>query len=143
VTAFEHVRIETRDGVGTLTLNRPDKLNAFAGRMREEIADAIRQMAGTDDVRVIVITGAGRAFCAGADIDYMQSVVRDQDWEAARGLVEAGRQVVTTIRNTSKPVPNVQPHRAAPRLGRHVLPAALRGRVQGPRIDLLGRDGGC
>jgi 2-(1,2-epoxy-1,2-dihydrophenyl)acetyl-CoA isomerase len=72
--------------------------------MREEIADAIRQMAGTDDVRVIVITGAGRAFCAGADIDYMQSVVRDQDWEAARGLVEAGRQVVTTIRNTSKPV---------------------------------------
>jgi 2-(1,2-epoxy-1,2-dihydrophenyl)acetyl-CoA isomerase len=104
LTAFEHVRTAVAEGIGTVTLNRPDKLIAFAGRMRQELAEAVQQVAESDDVRVLVVTGAGRAFCAGADVGYMREVLEREDWEAAKGLVEAGRAVVTTIRSVAKPV---------------------------------------
>ena len=101
---FKSVRLHTADGVGTITLHRPDKLNAFAGGMREEIAAAVDAMATADDVRVLVITGAGRAFCAGADVGYMQGLLGRRDQAGLTALVEAGRAVVTTIRATPKPV---------------------------------------
>lgn len=101
---FANVLMRVNDGVGTLTLNRPEKLNAFAGRMRQEVAEAVRTMAHDPAVRVIVVTGAGRAFCAGADVDYMRELTERGDVEGFRGLVEAGRQVVSTIRATAKPV---------------------------------------
>jgi 2-(1,2-epoxy-1,2-dihydrophenyl)acetyl-CoA isomerase len=104
VTTFEHVLLDRRDGVGTVTLNRPDKLNAFAGRMRQEVAEAVHELADDADVRVLVITGAGRAFCAGADIEYMKQLIETDDLENARALIEVGRIVVTTIRQTPKPV---------------------------------------
>lgn len=104
ITTFEHVLTSVDDGVGTITLNRPDKLNAFAGTMRQEVAQAVREMAQHEGVRVLVITGAGRAFCAGADIGYMKELTERRDTEAFRGLVDAGREVVTVIRNTPKPV---------------------------------------
>ena len=96
--------VERSAGVGTLTLNRPDKLNAFAGEMRREIADAIEELDGSAEIRVIVITGAGRGFCAGADVGYMAELVARQDATAMAALVEAGRRVVMTIRRSSKPV---------------------------------------
>ena len=104
LTAFEHVRTSIAEGIGTVTLHRPDKLNAFAGRMRQELAEAVQQVAESDDVRVLVVTGAGRAFCAGADVGYMQEVLERDDWDAAQGLVDAGRTVVTTIRSVAQPV---------------------------------------
>jgi enoyl-CoA hydratase/carnithine racemase len=97
--------IVTRDrGVGTLTLNRPEKLNAFAGEMRREVADALDALEADASVRVIVITGAGRAFCAGADVGYMAELIEKQDRTAMAALVEAGRRVVMTIRRSPKPV---------------------------------------
>jgi 2-(1,2-epoxy-1,2-dihydrophenyl)acetyl-CoA isomerase len=104
MTAYENVLVEVSDRIGTLTLNRPDKLNAFAGTMRQEIANAIRALAADDDVRVIVVTGAGRAFCAGADIGYMKELTSEGDVAGFRALVEAGREVVTVVRATPKPV---------------------------------------
>jgi len=104
VSSYENVLLDVAEGIGTLTLNRPDKLNAFAGSMRQEIATAVREMAADDRVRVLVITGAGRAFCAGADISYMKDLTASGDVAAFRGLVEAGREVVTAIRTTLKPV---------------------------------------
>jgi 2-(1,2-epoxy-1,2-dihydrophenyl)acetyl-CoA isomerase len=104
VSAYEFVLIDQEGGIATITLNRPDKLNAFAGRMRQEVAAAVKQVADDEAVRVLVITGAGRAFCAGADIDYMRKVFGEEDWENAAGLVEAGRAVVSTIRAVAKPV---------------------------------------
>ncbi len=104
MTGWEFVSVEVREGIATLTLSRPDTLNAVSGRMRREIADAVGALAGDDDVRVVVITGAGRAFCAGADIGYMRDLVAAEDWDAAGALVDAGRQIVTTIRSTPKPV---------------------------------------
>ncbi len=56
------------DGIATLTLNRPDKLNAFTGRMMHEIISAFDETDARDDVKVVIVTGAGRAFCAGADL---------------------------------------------------------------------------
>jgi len=102
--SYEHIRVQREDGIGTLVLNRPDKLNAFAGTMRREVADALDELEQDDTVRVIVLTGAGRAFCAGADIGYMSELIARRDEDAMAALVEAGRRVVTTMRASSKPV---------------------------------------
>jgi 2-(1,2-epoxy-1,2-dihydrophenyl)acetyl-CoA isomerase len=104
MSRYEYVLVHQEDAIATITLNRPDKLNAFAGRMRQEVAEAVREVADDDSVRVLVITGAGRAFCAGADIAYMRELFEQEDWENAAGLVEAGRDVVSAIRSVAKPV---------------------------------------
>jgi enoyl-CoA hydratase/carnithine racemase len=65
---YEHISYEIDGPVATITLNRPDKLNAYTALMGSEIEDAFRAADGDDGVRVIVVTGAGRGFCAGADI---------------------------------------------------------------------------
>ena len=101
---YDNVLLSVKEGVGTITLNRPERLNAFAGSMRQEVCQAVREMADHRDVRVLVITGAGRAFCAGADIGYMKDLMQRNDTDAFHDLVEAGREVVTTIRTTPKPV---------------------------------------
>jgi enoyl-CoA hydratase/carnithine racemase len=65
---YEQIVLDVADGVATLTLNRPDKLNAFTGRMAGEVIDAFDRTDADDRVRAVVITGAGRGFCAGADL---------------------------------------------------------------------------
>jgi len=65
---FETILYEVRNGVAYLTLNRPDKLNAFTEQMNSEIQKALKQAAADDEVRCLVITGAGRAFCSGEDL---------------------------------------------------------------------------
>jgi len=91
---------ETRDEITTITLNRPDKLNAFSGTMREDLVAALRSAAGL----VVVITGAGRAFCAGGDIELMSSLQKNRDTEAFRKLLDAGREVVMQIATMPRPV---------------------------------------
>ena len=66
--AFETIRYEVADGVGTVTLNRPDKLNALNTVMLEELLAVLDQADADDAVRALIVTGAGRAFCAGADL---------------------------------------------------------------------------
>jgi enoyl-CoA hydratase/carnithine racemase len=65
---YETLLYDVEDNILTLTLNRPDKLNAFTAAMRDELIDAFDRADQDDDVRVVVVTGAGRAFCAGADL---------------------------------------------------------------------------
>ncbi|MGH6990197.1 MAG: 2-(1,2-epoxy-1,2-dihydrophenyl)acetyl-CoA isomerase PaaG [Stellaceae bacterium] len=66
--AWKTVLFEIADGVGTLTLNRPDKLNAFNDQLHLDIADVINQVENDKNIRALVITGAGRGFCSGADL---------------------------------------------------------------------------
>ena len=67
--AYEHILVDAEDGVGVVTLNRPDKLNAMNRQLATEMHDAVKRMAGDDAIGCIVITGAGdRAFSAGGDI---------------------------------------------------------------------------
>ena len=66
--SWETILFETIDGVGLLTLNRPDKLNAFNDRLHEDIAEALTLVERDDIIRALVITGAGRGFCSGADL---------------------------------------------------------------------------
>ena len=92
------------DGVATVTLNRPEKLNAFTGTMREDLAQALRTCETNSSVRVLVITGAGRAFCAGGDVEYMSGLQKNNDVASFRRLLDAGRDVILQIATMSKPV---------------------------------------
>jgi enoyl-CoA hydratase/carnithine racemase len=66
--AYEQIRYEVADRIATITLDRPDNLNAFTGRMMWEMVSAFDEVDADDDVRAVIVTGAGRAFCAGADL---------------------------------------------------------------------------
>ena len=64
----QETKLEVKDGIAVLTLHRPEKLNAFTGQMMHEIISAFDETDARDDVKVVIVTGAGRAFCAGADL---------------------------------------------------------------------------
>lgn len=67
-STYEQIELEINDGIATIWLNRPDKMNAFTERMRYEVLDALDRTDANDDVRAVIFTGRGRAFCAGADL---------------------------------------------------------------------------
>jgi 2-(1,2-epoxy-1,2-dihydrophenyl)acetyl-CoA isomerase len=64
---------EVSDGIGTLTLNRPEKLNAYTTEMGDEVAATLRAWRGDASVRAVILTGAGRAFCAGVDLEHLKA----------------------------------------------------------------------
>jgi len=68
-------KFEIADSIATITLNRPDKLNAWTEIMEQEVRAAMLEADKTDNVRAIVLTGAGRGFCAGADMSLLQNIV--------------------------------------------------------------------
>ena len=80
------------DGVAVLTLNRPERLNAWTGELEQTYFDLLRECAASPDVRVIVVTGAGRGFCAGADMQSLQAIgdVAHGDGEAQNGAATSG-----------------------------------------------------
>jgi len=75
MTSYPDVLYEVKDRIATITMNRPDRLNAYTGRMADSIKLAMADAANDSDVRVIVLTGAGRGFCAGADMDVLSGHV--------------------------------------------------------------------
>ena len=74
---FEDISLETRGAVAVITLDRPDKLNAWTAAMQNSMRKALAACANDDAVRAIVVTGAGRGFCAGADMNLLQSIDPD------------------------------------------------------------------
>src|SRR5262249_22280652 len=75
--AYQQILYEVGDKVATITLNRPDRMNAWTAVMEHEVRDAMTTASRDDDVRVIVLTGAGRAFCAGADMEALKTIDPD------------------------------------------------------------------
>lgn len=90
--------------VGIVRLDRPEKLNAFAGDMRDAIADAIEALGDEPAVRALVVTGAGRGFCAGADVGYLEELIEARNETDFARLLYAGERVVRAIRGLQKPV---------------------------------------
>jgi enoyl-CoA hydratase/carnithine racemase len=70
----EVVLYDAKDGVATITLNRPERLNAWTGQLEVGYFDSLEEAAGDPAVKVIVVTGAGKGFCAGADMDMLQGI---------------------------------------------------------------------
>jgi 2-(1,2-epoxy-1,2-dihydrophenyl)acetyl-CoA isomerase len=101
---YDNIKVTLDNGVATVVLDRPEKLNAFAGHMRRDLAEALEHAGGDRAARVVVITGAGRGFCAGADVKFMDELMRRDDVEEFTRLLGAGRRVLTAIRQMTKPV---------------------------------------
>jgi enoyl-CoA hydratase/carnithine racemase len=102
---FEQIRYEVADGVLTITLNRPDRLNAFTATMMEELIAAFDASDADDDVRAVIVTGEGRGFCAGADLEAGGETF---DYRA-RGVTDdtprdGGGRVTLRIYDSLKPV---------------------------------------
>ncbi|GLW07496.1 enoyl-CoA hydratase [Microtetraspora sp. NBRC 13810] len=98
-----YVRHEVSDHVATITLDRPDAMNALVAAMKVELRDALERAAGDDDVRAVLITGSGRAFCVGQDLRE-----HADNLEAGRGLANTVREhynpIVSAIVEMDKPV---------------------------------------
>jgi 2-(1,2-epoxy-1,2-dihydrophenyl)acetyl-CoA isomerase len=95
--------VETKDGVATLTLNRPDKLNAFNRTLSGELVAALGSIAKDDNVRAILLTGAGRAFCAGQDL--AEAIPKGDESPDLGAIVKAVyTPVIRGIRTIEKPV---------------------------------------
>ena len=101
---YDHIEVANEAGIAWVTLNRPEKLNAFAGHMRRDLAAALERAGSDQGVRCVVVRGAGRAFCAGADVGYMAELMERGDAEEFARLLGAGRRVINAIRQMTKPV---------------------------------------
>ena len=104
---FETLLYEVQDGIATLTLNRPDKLNAFTTRMRDEVIAAFDATDADDAVKAVIITGAGRAFCAGADLssggntfDYKSKGDASREEHLVHGVYRDGCGLVLSLKHT-------------------------------------------
>jgi 2-(1,2-epoxy-1,2-dihydrophenyl)acetyl-CoA isomerase len=101
---YEHINVTDDGGITTIMLNRPEKLNALAGHMRRDLAEALEAAGSDRNVRVVVITGAGRSFCAGGDVRAMAELIEQKDTEEFSRLLGSARRVISAIRHMTKPV---------------------------------------
>lgn len=100
---MEHHLIETiEDGVATLTLNRPESLNAFSEEMFDALIETVPRLNVDPNVRVIVLTGAGRAFCAGGDVKGMKAASADFSYEARVDALRRKHQSVKAFHESPK-----------------------------------------
>ncbi|MEZ5280382.1 MAG: crotonase/enoyl-CoA hydratase family protein [Acidimicrobiales bacterium] len=114
---YETITLDVEDNIATITLNRPDRLNAFTAKMMAEMISAIDETDANDDVRAVIVTGAGRGFCAGADLsegantfDYdnrSDASERDQqrgDDDALERLRDGGGRLTLRLFESRKPL---------------------------------------
>src|SRR3954453_427403 len=98
------VAVHRREGVVTIELDRPDSLNAWDRSLGEELLAAVREAAGDDAVRAVMVTGAGRAFSSGADLRAGFEATRDGVPDVRAALTDRYHPIITGIRSMAKPV---------------------------------------
>ncbi|MCF7548588.1 enoyl-CoA hydratase-related protein [Pseudonocardia sp. WMMC193] len=103
VTTYADIRYQVSDGVAHLELHRPDALNAWTPDMGRELLDAVRRAGADPEVRAVLVTGAGRSFCAGADVKSPREVTPEGHPDLSTRLREIYNPIVETIRATPKP----------------------------------------
>lgn len=94
--AFEHILYDVKDRVASITLHRPEKRNALNGAMVAELRAAFKQAETDPDVKVIILKGAGEAFCAGADLEYLQQLqlnTREENLADSKELMQLMQQI--------------------------------------------------
>jgi 2-(1,2-epoxy-1,2-dihydrophenyl)acetyl-CoA isomerase len=101
---FENILFEIKDGVAQLTLNRPDKLNSFTQAMHLEVREALAQLRADNSVRVLVLTGAGRGFCAGQDLSDRAVEPGTQGVDLGDSVEKFYAPLVLALRNLPMPV---------------------------------------
>jgi enoyl-CoA hydratase/carnithine racemase len=101
---YKAIIFSTDGPIATIKLNRPEKLNAFGGPMREEILEVLDVVAADDRIRVLVVTGEGRGFSAGGDIDYLKQLRETKDEQGFRVVLATGQKITRTMRSLWKPV---------------------------------------
>jgi len=105
VAAKEAVVLEARhEGIATLVMNRPDRLNALNNELAMALNDALGRIAADGTIRVVTITGAGRAFCAGGDLAAMGKGRQSGTAHELEPLLRAGMQMVLKMRTMAQPV---------------------------------------
>jgi enoyl-CoA hydratase/carnithine racemase len=117
--SYQTIRYEVSEGILTLTLHRPEQMNAFTPEMASELIDAFQRASGDDAVRAIIVTGAGKAFCAGMDLSASGNVFgldesqrptledlheRFEDPAIVHGVRDTGGRVTLAIYECTKPV---------------------------------------
>ena len=101
--AMNNLTLAVHERVATLTVNRPDKLNALNAATLEELGEAVEAIRTRDDIAAAIVTGAGRAFVAGADIRELAQL-RRAGAESARGFAERGQGIFDRIETSPKPI---------------------------------------
>jgi len=94
-SASEHVRLERHGAVAVVVLNRPERLNAFDAATSRRMHAVLDEVEADDGVRAVVLTGAGRGFCAGADLKALGGAdgPRDDDWGSRRGMIDVAARL--------------------------------------------------
>jgi 2-(1,2-epoxy-1,2-dihydrophenyl)acetyl-CoA isomerase len=101
--SFATIRFELGDGVATLTLNRPDRLNSFTTEMHEEVAAALGTVESDSAIRALLLTGAGRGFCAGQDLN-LREASAGGEFDAGAAIDRYYNPLVRRLRALRKPV---------------------------------------
>ena len=104
---YENILYQVEDGIAIITLNRPDRLNAYTPAMGNEVVEAFRSARDDEDVRVILLTGAGRAFCAGVDLEVLaesNAQAEEKSEGPALGEEDFIRSFPLEMRDSSKPL---------------------------------------
>jgi 2-(1,2-epoxy-1,2-dihydrophenyl)acetyl-CoA isomerase len=101
---FEHIRYENEEGIVRITLNRPERLNAFVPGMPLEIKQAIKQATADDSARAIAITGEGRGFCAGADLSAGTAATPPEERDAGALLETEYNPMILAMQDCTKPI---------------------------------------